>query len=798
MKKTLIIALLALVAVAGKAKEKIVVWEQPSTEVNTLIEGYFRPLLEITRVEFDEDETRVMIHIASRPENWVRISSQSYLRAEGKKYALRSLDGLEADKETYLTDHGYVDAVFHFEPLPKDTKRFDFTEGDVKGAWELLGVEQASTRAGQLFPSNWRNTQTGDWEISFYDECAIYDCQFWNYKQKQQNGDKYTIVLENGSKEITVNVDKNKDGVRAITIDGKKGEYNLISSIAMPDYPQKDTRADFKDTNYRTDTVTFIGWLKDMPENMKKSGKEYEVTVYDNIFDDHHNGNTSFGKMDDLGRFVMKVPMLNTAEVIFDWNRTYIRTLFEPGETYLMLYDFKGGHKLFMGKNCRLQNETLAHRVGWAEVYSEGRMDEEAAMKFLEEAKNKKDKEMQELEKVIKEHPTVSDRYINYLTGVYKTCEGKSLMGGRYENLNIPAEILNYVSQQNWQQPIRPYSLCREFNSFRSCYIRYFVVDRYAMKSGSGYSLHTDDMCAPILRKYRDAGKLSITDEDLDIVDRYHKSTRNFMIISAEDKEAIRKRDEIRKSDLAKREHEIIMRDDVQKVIKEDYPLIPTYFALNVLDSLGCDQDLRDIVITSELQKMIDQGREALSDHIMQFFNENVMMLAAKAYVRAQNEKYLALQRKDISSSLKSAKDVANMSDGEQILRKIIEPYKGKIILLDIWGTWCAPCKEGLKHSQEEYKRLKDYDIVYLYLANNSPDKTWKAIIKEYEVLGDNVVHYNLPQDQQQAIEHFIGVKAFPTYKLIDREGNVLDVNADPRYDLEGLARMLQKLKVEN
>ena len=50
MKKTLIIALLALVAVAGKAKEKIVVWEQPSTEVNTLIEGYFHPLLEITRV----------------------------------------------------------------------------------------------------------------------------------------------------------------------------------------------------------------------------------------------------------------------------------------------------------------------------------------------------------------------------------------------------------------------------------------------------------------------------------------------------------------------------------------------------------------------------------------------------------------------------------------------------------------------------------------------------------------------------------------------------------------------------
>ena len=171
-------------------------------------------------------------------------------------------------------------------------------------------------------------------------------------------------------------------------------------------------------------------------------------------------------------------------------------------------------------------------------------------------------------------------------------------------------------------------------------------------------------------------------------------------------------------------------------------------------------------------------------------------MPAAKDYIKAQNEKYLAIQRRDISNSpsLKSAEDVANMSDGEQMLRKLTEPYRGKIILMDIWGTWCGPCKEALSHSQEEYKRLKDYDLVYLYLANNSPEEAWQNIIKEYEVLGDNVVHYNLPEDQQQAIENFVKITGYPTFKLIDREGNLLDVNADPR-DLEGLARLLEKMK---
>ena len=84
--------------------------------------------------------------------------------------------------------------------------------------------------------------------------------------------------------------------------------------------------------------------------------------------------------------------------------------------------------------------------------------------------------------------------------------------------------------------------------------------------------------------------------------------------------------------------------------------------------------------------------------------------------------------------------------------------------------------------------------MVFLYLANRSDDESWKNVIKEYDVLGDNVVHYNLPADQQSAVEHFLNVQYFPTYRLIDRDGQVLDVNADPR-DLEGLARMLEQMK---
>jgi len=134
------------------------------------------------------------------------------------------------------------------------------------------------------------------------------------------------------------------------------------------------------------------------------------------------------------------------------------------------------------------------------------------------------------------------------------------------------------------------------------------------------------------------------------------------------------------------------------------------------------------------------------------------------------------------------------MTDGEKILRKLIEPYKGKYILLDIWGTWCGPCKAALAHSQEEYERLKDYDLVFLYLANNSSDDSWKNVIKMYDVTGNNVVHYNLSRDQQSVVEQYLNVRAFPYYKLIDRDGTILDADADPR-NLDKLAHLLEQLK---
>ena len=213
------------------------------------------------------------------------------------------------------------------------------------------------------------------------------------------------------------------------------------------------------------------------------------------------------------------------------------------------------------------------------------------------------------------------------------------------------------------------------------------------------------------------------------------------------------------------------------------------------LDSLGAKPFLKSIWFAQQVYKQLDYERVPLSEKMMDSLRSMIGNPTAIEMIEKKNDYYVALANREFNKLvLKSSDDVKDLTEGEALLRKLLEPYKGKFVLLDVWGTWCGPCKEALSHSQEEYDRLKEFDIAYLYLANNSPRESWENVIKEYNVSGENVAHYNLPSKQQSAIERHLGVRAFPTYKLFDRDGNMLDLNIDAR-NLDDLVQLLKQLQ---
>lgn len=111
-----------------------------------------------------------------------------------------------------------------------------------------------------------------------------------------------------------------------------------------------------------------------------------------------------------------------------------------------------------------------------------------------------------------------------------------------------------------------------------------------------------------------------------------------------------------------------------------------------------------------------------------------------------------------------------------------LSDYKGKVIILDFWGSWCGACRQSHPHLKELYEAYKDKGLEIIAVANENihGDKTplvkakaaWLAAIKKD---GVNWVHVlNDEGSGGMDIVKAFQVTAYPTKFLLDKEGKVL------------------------
>lgn len=108
----------------------------------------------------------------------------------------------------------------------------------------------------------------------------------------------------------------------------------------------------------------------------------------------------------------------------------------------------------------------------------------------------------------------------------------------------------------------------------------------------------------------------------------------------------------------------------------------------------------------------------------------------------------------------------------EQGKRKTLENYKGKILYVDVWATWCGNCLIKFPHQEQLMKRLKavdlDTSIVFVNINIDDTKRQWKKALKKYKPHG-----VNLYSGDTSLYEHW-NMPAIPTYLLLDTAGRVL------------------------
>ena len=785
MKKLFLTLFVAFATVCSFAQEKI--WD------NVVVGYRTSTVFDVNKVWFYPDRTDVLLHIDFPAGRQARIALGTTLSDSANNYALKGKNSVEYDGalcveyETpfVVPESGEVDILLSFEPLPTGTERFTLNGYD---GWVVQNIRSAATLPSGITDTYWRNNATGDWLIGFAREHVIYDSRFWDIKSMTEKRGGYTLTVVNGDDVLGIKVGKMKMGTRTIKVNGSKAvKCSPITTAMLPDYPVKDNRVGFKDNGYRMgDSVTIIGWLKDMPaEALQRGGNEFEVSIENVILGDEEN---FYARLDSIGRFVIKVPVMNSTEAYLDWRRSQANVLLEPGETYLFVNDFTTGQQLFMGKDVRLQNEMLGYPFKWFSTpkLKEGASHEEAMM-YLKGIQTELGNFCEGLVEYAKERPNLSRRCMDFVKGYYQTGAGRELMQARFafKSFIPPREFMDYVESFWNHSNLHSYTIYRDFPSLMTDYLD-VCADEFDDKRSF----------ATILQKLVATGSITLSEKEKSVMEVYDRETermRTEIESATSDGERQRLAAEFNSGEIVTVMNGLLARVNDELMLETICNETQQMLNETTLDSAVCD-----IYKAKRLYEYMDNRRKPLTAAAVEWIEENVKMHAAKVFVLELHEKYLAIMNREISSdaNLMSSKDVADMSDGEKILRKLVEPYKGKIILIDVWGTWCSPCRKALSKSKEEFERLAPYDVIFLYLANNSEEESWKNVIKEYNVTGENVVHYNLPEEQQSAVESFLKVNQYPTYRLIDRNGNLLDVNADPR-ELDEFENLIKALKKE-
>lgn len=650
-----------------------------------------------------------------------------------------------------------------------------------------IDVEQGSQKQNSLIPEelqgNWlRADGSNDWVLGLQNSFAIYEGDFWEYQTVEKNGRFLKIGLTKGKESIIFDIKQKKNGRIEFICFGKKQVLSK-NRIAVKNYVRPNY-SEFEDIKFSNDSAYVKGYLTNY-DTASANFKYGEIFLH-NIF--KRKQEVFLIKIEPDGRFFGSFPLLHPyGNVLIRIGQNMSTSFFAVpnGHHFLFVDQKKKGEPevYYMGDEACVSTEIQDFKHIFQGVINY----KEKNSKINQLKPN--DYKAYELEKLEKYNQILNDfiaknrpskKFKQYYRNSIKYLTMQDLLKNRWShNLQNSEKV---VLSDEYLSFTKELPLNDEVSLLNDNYIQ--VLDHLK----SVYSDRTRKIKIPINGEEKFV--LSISPEQ-----RFERLAKYGNGVSSEDKKLINRfiiKENLQADDILK------LQNFQEKYSKELEVVSSSYFTRKKMEGVVSSTEIglaRNIILSNQMLEQVVDKKTLLNEESLSYYLEHcqdtfMQELVLKEYKKVQ-ELYGNLELPN-NSHLLSQLDSEN--DENILFQKLIENYKGKVIYVDFWGTWCSPCIAQFPFAKKLKKKFEGKDVVFLYFAVQSPENQWKAMIKDKGIQG---VHYRLNSDENALLSSLFDISYYPTYILIDKQGKVVDSKAKSPKEGEALFADIERLLIK-
>lgn len=190
------------------------------------------------------------------------------------------------------------------------------------------------------------------------------------------------------------------------------------------------------------------------------------------------------------------------------------------------------------------------------------------------------------------------------------------------------------------------------------------------------------------------------------------------------------------------------------------------------------------LILEDENREIFATGIPALYEEFKALHPQSALMPKLETAVRKNNAFNVA--------ELPEGVHILN-TDSVRTLQEITDRYRGKVIFMDVWATWCGSCRASFAHVKPLQKYAAENDIVLLYISIDTPQKAelWKKMAGHYALTGEHVLmNEAFKMEIYEKFGHN-GILSIPHYAIINKEGELQFPSAASPEELDKLKGQL-------